>query len=169
MWARNLSFVVSILPLFYEKGNWSLKKGGKRENQPKSGNKILLASIAQLGERKTEDLEAPCSIHGRSNLSFTQFCWQSWWCTKRGLEATSWHEGNSSLVVNLSGALPVAVSTFLWMGGSMDSLSGGKLMVVAFEWFFHFWWGISSVGRARAQHARGLGFDSRILHRMHYF
>ena len=25
------------------------------------------------------------------------------------------------------------------------------------------WWGISSVGRARAQHARGLGFDSRIL------
>ena len=24
------------------------------------------ASIAQLGERKTEDLEAPCSIHGRS-------------------------------------------------------------------------------------------------------
>ena len=26
----------------------------------------LSASIAQLGERKTEDLEAPCSIHGRS-------------------------------------------------------------------------------------------------------
>ena len=26
------------------------------------------ASIAQLGERKTEDLEAPCSIHGRSNM-----------------------------------------------------------------------------------------------------
>ena len=26
----------------------------------------LTASIAQLGERKTEDLEAPCSIHGRS-------------------------------------------------------------------------------------------------------
>ena len=25
-------------------------------------------------------------------------------------------------------------------------------------------WGISSVGRARAQHARGLGFDSQILH-----
>ena len=25
------------------------------------------ASIAQLGERKTEDLEVPCSIHGRSN------------------------------------------------------------------------------------------------------
>ena len=24
------------------------------------------ASIAQLGERETEDLEAPCSIHGRS-------------------------------------------------------------------------------------------------------
>ena len=24
------------------------------------------ASIAQLGERKTEDLKAPCSIHGRS-------------------------------------------------------------------------------------------------------
>ena len=28
--------------------------------------KLSLASIAQLGERKTEDLEAPCSIHGRS-------------------------------------------------------------------------------------------------------
>ena len=28
----------------------------------------LFASIAQLGERKTEDLEAPCSIHGRSNM-----------------------------------------------------------------------------------------------------
>jgi hypothetical protein len=27
---------------------------------------IWSASIAQLGERKTEDLEAPCSIHGRS-------------------------------------------------------------------------------------------------------
>ena len=27
----------------------------------------LFASIAQLGERKTEDLEAPCSIHGRSS------------------------------------------------------------------------------------------------------
>ena len=27
---------------------------------------IVTASIAQLGERKTEDLEAPCSIHGRS-------------------------------------------------------------------------------------------------------
>ncbi len=26
----------------------------------------LTASIAQLGERKTEDLEAPCSIHSRS-------------------------------------------------------------------------------------------------------
>ena len=26
----------------------------------------IFASIAQLGERKTEDLEAPCSIHGRS-------------------------------------------------------------------------------------------------------
>ena len=29
------------------------------------------ASIAQLGERKTEDLEAPCSIHGRSIIIFT--------------------------------------------------------------------------------------------------
>ena len=28
---------------------------------------LLLASIAQLGERKTEDLEARCSIHRRSN------------------------------------------------------------------------------------------------------
>ena len=27
----------------------------------------IAASIAQLGERKTEDLEAPCSIHGRSS------------------------------------------------------------------------------------------------------
>jgi hypothetical protein len=63
--------VVSILPLFYQKGNWPVKKGKKRENQPKSGNKILLASIAQLGERKTEDLEAPCSIHGRSNLFYS--------------------------------------------------------------------------------------------------
>ena len=32
----------------------------------------VFASIAQLGERKTEDLEAPCSIHGRSsNLNGT--------------------------------------------------------------------------------------------------
>ena len=29
----------------------------------------LTASIAQLGERKTEDLEAPCSIHGRSSMN----------------------------------------------------------------------------------------------------
>ena len=28
-----------------------------------------LASIAQLGERKTEDLKVPCSIHGRSKPS----------------------------------------------------------------------------------------------------
>ena len=27
-------------------------------------------------------------------------------------------------------------------------------------------WGISSVGRARAQHARGRGFDFHILHRL---
>ena len=31
------------------------------------------ASIAQLGERKTEDLEAPCSIHGRSIYFFDSF------------------------------------------------------------------------------------------------
>ena len=29
------------------------------------------ALIAQLGERKTEDLEAPCSIHGRGSLLVT--------------------------------------------------------------------------------------------------
>jgi hypothetical protein len=32
---------------------------------------LFKASIAQLGERKTENLKAPCSIHGRSIL-FTQ-------------------------------------------------------------------------------------------------
>ena len=31
------------------------------------------ASIAQLGERKTEDLEAPCSIHGRSRYDLSQW------------------------------------------------------------------------------------------------
>ena len=30
---------------------------------------LLQASIAQLGERETEDLEAPCSTHGRSRRS----------------------------------------------------------------------------------------------------
>ena len=33
---------------------------------------IWSASIAQLGERNTEDLEAPCSIHGRSMRSKIQ-------------------------------------------------------------------------------------------------
>ena len=32
----------------------------------------IRALIAQLGERKTEDLEAPCSIHGQS-MSFSYF------------------------------------------------------------------------------------------------
>ena len=32
---------------------------------------LFKASIAQLGERKTEDLKAPCSIHGRS-IRFAQ-------------------------------------------------------------------------------------------------
>ena len=40
----------------------------KRKNR-KSSN-LQQASIAQLGERKTEDLEAPCSIHGRSSVTF---------------------------------------------------------------------------------------------------
>ena len=35
-----------------------------------SGVYFNTASIAQLGERKTEDLEAPCSIHGRSIYFF---------------------------------------------------------------------------------------------------
>ena len=30
------------------------------------------ALIAQLGERQTEDLKAPCSIHGQSNLAFRE-------------------------------------------------------------------------------------------------
>ena len=28
------------------------------------------ASIAQLGERQTEDLKVPCSIHGRSTAQY---------------------------------------------------------------------------------------------------
>jgi hypothetical protein len=31
---------------------------------------IVRALIAQLGERKTEDLEAPCSIHGQGTIYF---------------------------------------------------------------------------------------------------
>ncbi len=31
------------------------------------------ALIAQLGERQTEDLKAPCSIHGQSTVAFCQF------------------------------------------------------------------------------------------------
>ena len=30
------------------------------------------ALIAQLGERQTEDLKVPCSIHGQSTFSFAQ-------------------------------------------------------------------------------------------------
>ena len=32
--------------------------------------KIRKALIAQLGERQTEDLKAPCSIHGQSSTLF---------------------------------------------------------------------------------------------------
>ena len=32
-----------------------------------------MALIAQLGERQTEDLKAPCSIHGQSSFLFS-FC-----------------------------------------------------------------------------------------------
>ena len=31
---------------------------------------VVCVAIAQLGERKTEDLEAPCSIHGCDRLHF---------------------------------------------------------------------------------------------------
>ena len=31
------------------------------------------ALIAQLGERQTEDLKAPCSIHGQGNTLFVTF------------------------------------------------------------------------------------------------
>ena len=41
----------------------------KNRKNRKSPN-LQQASIAQLGERKTEDLEAPCSIHGRSSVTF---------------------------------------------------------------------------------------------------
>lgn len=37
-----------------------------RQNHKLSSSLLCKASIAQLGERKTEDLKAPCSIHGRS-------------------------------------------------------------------------------------------------------
>ena len=38
-----------------------------------SFEQLSAASIAQLGERKTEDLEAPCSIHGRSRYDLSQW------------------------------------------------------------------------------------------------
>ena len=39
------------------------------------GNITLCALIAQLGERQTEDLKVPCSIHGQSTTfaDLTQF------------------------------------------------------------------------------------------------
>ena len=35
------------------------------------------ASVAQLGERQTEDLKVPCSIHGGSNSFFAHTRWCS--------------------------------------------------------------------------------------------
>ena len=38
------------------------------------GNIVLRALIAQLGERQTEDLKVPCSIHGQS-MTFLDLTW----------------------------------------------------------------------------------------------
>ena len=34
---------------------------------------IVQAALAQLGERQTEDLKAPCSIHGGGNIFLKRF------------------------------------------------------------------------------------------------
>ncbi len=38
------------------------------------GKIVLRALIAQLGERQTEDLKVPCSIHGQS-MTFPDLTW----------------------------------------------------------------------------------------------
>ena len=53
------------------------------------------ASIAQLGERKTEDLKAPCSIHGRSTFAINSFYDLAHFV--RGIQSFSFH---STLEIN---------------------------------------------------------------------
>ena len=48
-----------------------------RQNYKLSSSLVCMASIAQLGERKTEDLKAPCSIHGRSIMFCLFSCWST--------------------------------------------------------------------------------------------
>ena len=54
-----------------------------RQKHKLSSSEKNKASIAQLGERKTEDLKAPCSIHGRSIfLPISVDCTSCRWCMK---------------------------------------------------------------------------------------